>query len=252
MIPKKINYVWLSDSPMNYMAKKCIKTWKKRLPDYEIKRWSMNDFDFTKMPKFVNQALQLKKWAFVTDYLRLYILYNYGGIYFDSDVLVLKSFDSMLGSSFFSGIELHKNDFAKYKHLVDEEGNGLANHIPGFCMQAAIMGSEKNHPFLKKCMSYYENNNFVNEDGSLSTTFIAPDIFAFYARDFGFKYKDCKQHLQNDMVIYDSSTFAGTLSETSKNNYAIHTCNGSWRDLGICSRIKAEFFKLRALYKKHL
>ena len=252
MIPKKINYVWLSDSPLNYMARKCITTWKKKLPDYEIKKWTMNDFDFSKMPLFVNQALQLKKWAFVTDYLRLYILYNYGGIYFDSDVLVLKSFDSFLNSSFFSGIELHKNDFIKYKHLVNEQGEALANYIPGFCMQAAIMGSEKGHPFLKKCMTYYENNSFINNDGSLSTTVLAPDIFAFHARDFGFKYIDIEQHLQNSMTIYDSSVFAGTLWETAENNYAIHTCNGSWRDISLLTRIKSDFFKFRALHKKHL
>ena len=252
MVPKKINYVWLSDSPLNYLARKCIASWKKVLPDYEIKRWSMKDFDFSSMPLFVRQALTQKKWAFVTDYLRLYILYTFGGIYFDSDVLVLKKIDSLLNASFFSGIEFHKQDFERFSHLVDEEGKPHADHIPGLCMQAAIMGSESGHPFLKKCMEYYESHPFIKEDGSLATDFIAPDIFAYSAREFGFLYKDCEQHLANDMVLYDSSVFAGTLSEVTANSYAIHTCNGSWRDTTLLQRLKAEYYKLRALQRNRV
>ncbi len=110
----------------------------------------------------------------------------------------------------------------------------------------------KGHPFLKKCMEYYEHNDFIKADGSLSTTFIAPDIFAFCARDFGFKYKNTEQHLQNDMTVYDSSYFAGNLYETSDNNYAIHTCNGSWRDVTLMSRLKDDYKKVKILRRLHL
>ena len=101
-------------------------------------------------------------------------------------------------------------------------------------------------------MEYYEHNDFIKDDGSLSTTFIAPDIFAFCARDFGFKYKNIEQHLQSDMTIYDSSIFAGTLYEISENNYAIHTCNGSWRDVSLITRLKIELKKIKILHKIHL
>lgn len=247
MIPRKINYVWLSGRPLNLVARRCVSSWKKVMPDFEIKRWTMKDFDFSTMPLFVKQALEKKKWAFVTDYLRLYILYKEGGIYLDSDVLVTRSFSPFLENSFFSSIELHKNDFIPYRHLLDEEGNAKADHIPGFCMQAAIMGSEKSHPFIYKCMEYYKNRPFIQKDGSLYTTFIAPDIFAFCARDYGFKYIDSLQHLENGMTIYDSTVFAGSLYERHINNYAIHTCSGSWREMSFLQKLKVLFFQLKEI-----
>lgn len=247
MIPRRINYVWLSGKPLSFLARRCISSWKKTMPDFEIRCWTMKDFDFSSMPLFVRQALEREKWAFVTDYLRLYILYNEGGIYLDSDVLVTKSFNPFLDNSFFSGIELHKNDFMPYKHLLHEDGTAKADHIPGFCMQAAIMGSEKHHPFLKRCMDYYRERPFVQEDGSLFTTFIAPDIFAFCARDFGFKYIDSTQHLSDGMAIYDSSFFAGALSELHENNYAVHTCAGSWRDKSFIQRFKELRYQLKRI-----
>lgn len=107
MISKTLNYVWLSSDEKPAMIKKCIDSWSLVLPNYEVKGWKADDFDFSQMPIFVQEALAKKKWAFVTDYLRLYILYNYGGIYVDSDIFIKKNIDKFIDNIFFfCGISL--------------------------------------------------------------------------------------------------------------------------------------------------
>jgi hypothetical protein len=230
MIPKIINYVWLSNDEKPEMIQKCINTWKKILPEYEIREWKSDDFDFSCFPVFVQEAYSKKKWAFVTDYLRLYILYNFGGIYLDSDIFIKKSVDEFLDNGFFSFVEYHPNGFKPYCDLVDKMGNPLTDkHIPGLCIQAAFMGAEKKHPFVKSCMDYYENIHYINENGTYYEDIIAPDIYALCARKFGFKYKDELQLLDNRVKLYPSAYVAGSLSEIQNGNYAVHCCAGSWR-----------------------
>ncbi|MGN1124801.1 MAG: glycosyltransferase family 32 protein [Candidatus Gastranaerophilaceae bacterium] len=238
MIPKKIHYVWLSNDQKPKLIKKCISSWKKTLPDYSVRQWSMNDFNFTEMPAFVQEALEKKKWAFVTDYLRLYILYNYGGIYLDSDIFIKKDINLFLQNDFFSFVEYHEKGFKNNSKLIDKDGNPLTKeHIPGFCIQAAFMGSKKGHPFIKTCLDYYNTKHFINNDGSFFTQMIAPDIYGICARDYGFKYINKTQNLKNNMTIYPSCYVAGSLNEIKKNNYAVHCCAGSWRERGTINKI---------------
>ena len=86
MIPKTIHYCWFSCNPKPKLAEKCIKSWKKHCPDYEIIEWNEDNFDLSTAPLYVRQAYEAKKWAFVTDYVRLKLVYDYGGIYMDTDV----------------------------------------------------------------------------------------------------------------------------------------------------------------------
>lgn len=234
MIDKTIHYVWLSGDEKPALVKKCINSWKEKLPDYEIREWTARDFRFDTMPAFVQEAYQARKWAFVTDYLRLYIVEQYGGIYMDSDIFVRRSIDPFLAQDFFSFVEFHAEGFAPYAKRIDEDGLPLTDgHIPGFCMQAAMFGAEKHHPFLRKCMQYYEQIHFVRPDEEGASGMIAPDIYALVAREFGFRYQDREQQLQENMVIYPSSYVAGCFHETDpKKNYAIHCCMGSWRKSG--------------------
>lgn len=92
MIPKIIHYCWFGKGKKNRLIKRCIRSWKKRMPDYEIICWNEDNFDYTSVP-FVKEAYEQKKWAFVADYVRLYALFHYGGIYLDTDSEVYKSFD---------------------------------------------------------------------------------------------------------------------------------------------------------------
>ena len=129
MIPKIIHFCWLSVDSFPAEIEKYIQTWKEKLPDYEIKRWDCTTFNIDNVP-WVKEAFSAKKYAFAADYIRFYALYNYGGIYLDSDVEVLKSFDDLLNSKSFIGFEYLS--------------------VP----EAAIIGAEKGLPWLKKCLDY--------------------------------------------------------------------------------------------------
>lgn len=235
-IPKVIHYIWLSGSPKERTARKCIATWRKKLPDYEIREWTAADFHEDELPVFVREAIGKKKWAFAADYLRLYVLYRYGGIYLDSDVYVRKSFDGFLGHSFFSFMEVHGDE---WKTLVDEKGFSKSEeYVPGCCIQAAILGAEPGHPLVKNCMSYYEKHHFVDENGNPMISMIAPDIYALHAREYGFRYVDAQQNLKEGIVIYPSRYAAGSVREIKNECYAAHLCAGSWRNQSWYRRLR--------------
>ena len=104
MIPKIIHYCWFGGKPKPELAEKCIESWKKFCPDYEIVEWNEGNFNINSN-LYVKQAYEAKKYAFVTDYVRLYALYTQGGIYMDTDVMVLKPLDEYLNHEAFSGFE---------------------------------------------------------------------------------------------------------------------------------------------------
>lgn len=140
MIPKVIHLCWLSGDPYPQKIQKCLDSWKKILPDYEIMLWDTNRFDLKSCP-WVEQAFNARKYAFAADYIRMYALYNYGGIYLDSDVEVLKSFDEFLDLPYFVGAE--------------NAGT----------IEAAIIGAEKGCDWIKACLDYYEGRLFIKKDG---------------------------------------------------------------------------------------
>ena len=249
MIPRVIHMVWLSEDVKPALVKRCMNSWRKELPEFQIREWSSRDFDFESMPPFVREAIALRKWAFATDYIRLALLHVHGGVYLDSDVYVRRDISGFLDSALFSFMEYHPDGFKPYRNLVDENGRALTSkHIPGMCIQAAFIGAEPGHPFLEKCLKFYENQSFVQDGGSLFNNMIAPDIFALQARPFGFRYKDEEQHLAEGMTIYPSSYVAGSMQEVLPDNYAIHCCAGSWRDYGI---IKQALIKAKRFYNVH-
>ena len=104
MIPKKIHYCWFGRGQMPPMALKCIESWHRYMPDYEYKLWNEDNFDINSVP-YVKEAYEARKFAFVTDYVRLYALFSEGGIYMDTDVEVLKPYDDLLELSGFTGYE---------------------------------------------------------------------------------------------------------------------------------------------------
>ncbi len=232
MIPKKIHYCWLSGEKKPMFIKKCIESWQKIMPDYELKLWDTTNFDISSNI-FVYEAYREGKWAFACDYVRLWALYNEGGIYLDSDVSVLKSFDEFLRYDFFSAVEYHnhiikRENSEQYLNSDRSRKKGAAN-VPGIGMQAAVLGSARGHQFVKACMDFYESQRFLLEDGTLNDKIIAPDIYARKAEKFGFKYKNEKQDLEKNMVIFPADVFAGSIKHSSDSTYAIHYGYGSWR-----------------------
>ena len=104
MIPKIIHYCWFGHNPLPPLALKCIASWKKYLPDYEIKEWNEENFDVNIIP-YTREAYAAGKYAFVTDYARFWILYKYGGIYFDTDVEMIRPIDDIIAAGGFMGYE---------------------------------------------------------------------------------------------------------------------------------------------------
>lgn len=118
-IPKIIHYVWLGSGKMSPFIQDCVDSWKRVMPDYEIKCWNEQNFDVNSVV-WVKEALENKKWSLASDYIRHYALYTEGGIYMDTDVKVYKPFDEFLKYDFFSSIELHPNLFKQYGYLLVE------------------------------------------------------------------------------------------------------------------------------------
>lgn len=207
MIPKVIHYCWFSGEKKPRLIRRCIRSWKKVLPDYEIKCWDADSFDFDSIP-YVKQAYERKKWAFVADYVRLYALYSEGGIYLDSDVEVYKPFNEFLKYSFFTGTDVNK------------ERNR-------FAIEPAIMGAEKCLPYLKKCLDYYSQLQFVKENGSLNMKEM-PYIVTPILTEYGYEPFDKTQYLSHDMVVFSSAYFANCNALCYDNIYARHWNTNMW------------------------
>jgi len=256
MIPKIIHFCWLSNDPYPELVRLCLDSWEKMLPDYQIKKWDATNFDIN-FVRFVKEAYEMKKWAFAADYIRLYALYHHGGIYLDSDVFVKKNFDPLLNNVFFSSVEYSEYMIKKYSsnNLIDSQGNVIDKNIvriPGIAVQAAIMGAVKGNEYIYDCLQYYKNKPFILENGDLDNKNLSPDVMAFIARNYGFKYIDKEQLLKDRLMFYPSVYFAGYPELERKNTYAIHYCSGSWRTKSFMIRFKDDIKSLLFIVKKKL
>jgi hypothetical protein len=235
---------------------KCIETWKKVMPDYEIILWDQNKFDINSVP-FVAEACSVKKWAFAADYVRLYAVYTEGGIYLDSDVIVKKSFDNFLHYDFFTSLE----DGAEVQEgrntmqtLLNEDGTlkkPVLQRVFGFGLQAAIFGGIKGHPFLKDCMEWYKSNHYLlpNGDRREFNMEIAPDIYAYIAQKYGFRYKYEKQKLKNNMIVLPASVFPNGVKNPVNDAFAVHYCYHSWHDKPIIRKMREKIGKVEFIRK---
>lgn len=150
MIPKVIHYCWFGRNPLPQLAIKCIESWKKYLPEYEIKEWNEDNFDVNMIP-YTREAYEAKKYAFVSDYARFWILYNYGGLYFDTDVEVIKPLDDIIARGPFMGCEKDASD------------TSVASVAPGLGL-----GVNPGLGLYKELLDLYATLHFKNEDGSLN------------------------------------------------------------------------------------
>ena len=248
MIPKIIHYCWFGRNPLPDSAKKCIESWRKFFPEYEIKEWNEDNFDVDSVP-WVKEAIQKKKWAFASDYIRLYALYTEGGIYMDTDVKVFRSLSKFLFWDFFSAVEYHPDLFHK---IGKYQENNLEDGIIGICgmgILAACMGAKQGNAFVRECLDFYESRHFIQEDGSLFTNIINPTIIASIAVRHGFLFKNKNQLLDGNMMIYNSSVLAGDPKTRTKESYAVHYCDNSWIERkSLWQKIKL-LIKHSSLYK---
>lgn len=213
MIPKIIHYCWFGRNPLPASARKCIASWRKYLPDYEIKEWNEDNFDVNSIA-YTRQAYEAKKYAFVSDYARFWILYHYGGLYFDTDVEVVADMDEIISRGAFMGIE--QGASLDRKPMV----------APGLGL-----GVEAGHVFYHKMLQVYANQSFINPDGSQNNlTIVTYTTRELYAH--GMKpYEDVQE--VDGIWIYPADYFCPMDSTTgiitrTKRTVAIHHYDCSW------------------------
>jgi len=224
MIPKKIHYCWFGGAEKSPLIKRCINTWRKVMPDYEIKEWNEKNFDIDSVP-FVKEAYQARKWAFVADYVRLHAMHEEGGIYMDTDVKVMRKFDTFLKYSFFTCQESHPDIMPEGAVTEDGQRNPEFQYVKGIGLCSAVMGAEKGNIFLQNCLEKYNSMHFEKEH---QEDFVIVNIIAVQLEKFGYRYiLDRTQILPGNIAIFKPNVFAG-LSTLTHDSYAIHLYNGSW------------------------
>lgn len=218
MIPKIIHYCWFGKNPLPELAVKCIESWKKYLPDYEIKEWNEDNFDVNIVP-YTAEAYKAKKYAFVSDYARFWILYNYGGLYFDTDVEVIKNMDDIIAKGAFMGCEL----------CPDKINGGLKLAIaPGLGL-----GVEPGIEFYKKIIDSYQKKHLFNLNGLITETVvgIVTKLFVESKADINLKHICTVEGI----TIYPVDYFCPIIAYTGEKNVtdntrSIHHYTATWKD----------------------
>lgn len=228
MIPKIIHYIWVGGKEKPADIKRCMATWKKHLEGYKVIEWNESNFDIEQHP-FVKAAYEAKKWAYVSDYIRAYAIYNYGGIYLDTDILLLDNFDDFLNHRAFVGFE-----------------------NPNYPFTAAF-GAEKGHPLVKDMLDYYDELDTYHFDFKNNNTISVSDILI---NKYGCKVGNMYQILKEGIAVYPDTI----LCNPSEKSVSIHVFTGTWLDekKAIARKINT-FLKLRitnrtraALFRKYI
>ncbi len=215
MIPKIIHYCWFGGKPLPALAEKCLKSWKKYCPDYEIKRWDETNFDIH-ICRYVKEAYETKKYAFVTDFVRLWALIKFGGIYMDTDVEVIKPLDSILNYHAISGFE-------------DEHS------IP-----TGLMGAEPNFPLFQEFLQQYNDIPFVlaNKTYDMTTNVVR---ITNTCMKYGLRRDNTLQTIQG-FTVFPKDYFCPKSYVTRKlnitsNTLTIHHFAGSWCEVDLRKEI---------------
>lgn len=213
-IPKIIHYCWFGGNALPDSAIKCIESWKKYFPGYEIKEWNEKNYD-VKKNRYIAEAYEAKKYAFVSDYARFDILYQYGGIYFDTDVEVIRSFEDILQKGAFMGCE--ENVSIQNEHNLINPGLGMA----------APSGLK----IYKEILEFYDNQKFVNKDGTVNLeTVVTKTTKILY--EHGLENKNNLQEIEG-ITIYPQEYFNPKDSSTgelimTENTHSIHWYSMTW------------------------
>lgn len=210
LIPRIIHYCWFGKKEKSELAKKCIESWNDKLKGYEIIEWNERNFNIKKAPRFVREAYKVGKYAFVADFVRLYALYNYGGIYLDTDVEVLKNFDKFLGYRSFIGYEDNRSKI---------------------CMQTGVIGAVKDNGIISDWMEYYYNSQFILPNGEYNTR-TNVDVITEILVCKGLILDEKYAVVQNDMHVFPKDYFCPKDPDDNinltENSVCIHYYSGSW------------------------
>ena len=217
-IPKIIHYCWFGGSPLPDQAGYCIKSWQNHLPDYDIIQWNESNFDIKRI-QYVKEAYAAQKYAFVADYVRLYALYQIGGIYMDTDVEVLKPLDPFLHHDMFVGLE-----------------------SPG-TVQTAVMAAAPKSKYIHRLLMEYRTKPFKKNNGRYDTTANVA-LISNFAKGLGLKDSDAYQLLDGTIAVYPIEYFCAKDYQTNhievtENTCTIHHYAGTWLSWMGRAKIKA-------------
>lgn len=206
MIPKKIHYCWFGGNKLPADVKKCIKSWKKYCPDYEIIEWNESNFDIDCHP-FVRSAYDAKAWAFVSDYARLKVIYDHGGIYFDTDVELLKNIDFLLENKFYIGVQ----------------------QCELLCTTGLGYGAEKNNLLVEKMLMEYDGLKYSKDS---MTQLACPYLNSKVMKEFGYEYS--QEQVNNNGILVLPPKFFDPIAPGNFPNLlcnetiSIHHYSASW------------------------
>lgn len=206
MIPKVIHYCWFGKGEMPDKEKSCVETWRECFPNYELKLWTEENFDYAQCA-FAKQAYDAKKYAFVSDYARAKVLYEYGGIYLDTDVKVLKRFPKSTAPKGFMGFE--RRAF----------------------IGTAVLASIPKNENIKELLNYYESHNFVQEDGSfdnIANVSVLTDIMKGKGLVLGGEKQQVDGFDIFNREVFYPKKLSDTEFRTTEETCAIHMCSNSW------------------------
>ncbi|MFI3322205.1 MAG: glycosyltransferase [Rikenellaceae bacterium] len=206
MIPKKLHYVWVGGKEIPEKFQLFISLWRKIMPDWEIIEWNELNFDINEND-YCKEAYRLKKWAFVSDYIRLKVLYLYGGIYLDIDMQMIRSLEPFSKHTAFFGLEY------------------------GSTLQAGVFGCKKEHPIFRKILDYYDKLEYIVEPSD-STTVIGQHMFNVLKTIYpDLVLKEEIMEIDKGVFIYPSSYFCPDLAnlEIKRDSYTIHWGENSWQ-----------------------
>lgn len=234
MIPKIIHYCWFGRGQMPELALYCIESWKKYLPDYELRLWNEDTFDVNSVP-YVKEAYSVQKYAFVTDYIRLWALNKFGGIYLDTDVEILKPLDQFLTLPAFSGYEVIVNT--------------------SFCpIMTGLMASEAGGTWVQEQLAYYNNKHFLKRDGTFANVFPNtneplpnPITITKIMQDNGFVADGKYSVYKGNMHVFPTEYFCPMRWDTkelviTENTFCIHHFSGSWLNVTATKKTKSQRF----------
>lgn len=219
MIPKIIHYCWFGGNTLPELEQRCLASWREYMPEWEYKLWDETNFDIAAAPIYVRQAYEARKFAFVSDYVRLWALAQYGGVYLDTDVEVQKSYEPLLNDTAFIGFEESKV------------------HLMGTC----VMGCEPHSLWVRDMLALYDDISFIKPDGSLDMTTNVQRVGVVMRKELmnegvnEVKYWKQNQYVQKwRLRIYTHDYFSPITStrvlRKTQNTYSIHYFAKSWRE----------------------
>lgn len=223
-IPKTIHYCWFGGKPKPELAEKCIRSWKKYCPDFEILEWNEHNFDVSEAPGYVQQAYACKRWAFVSDYVRLKALTEMGGVYMDTDVEVIRPLDPYLNHRAFAGFEHPER------------------------VQTGLLACEKDFPLFREFMAYYDTASFLREDGTPDVT-TNVEILTGLCLQRGMVCNDRLQEIEG-LTLYPREVFCPVDYDTkrlkkTRKTVTVHWFSGSWHTEEELEAMRQEKLQLR-------